>query len=146
MGWETCYIHEHCFSKKDLSSLEAVKEEIDELETLKKQYQDNILELVVITEPNKFFDTTEVDLLTILTDKINEYLKELISVSIELSILKDMERNWDLLHEQVNINGKEYSVAKELPLPSIYPCTFIRGDYVDTAETLKERIKEEENE
>lgn len=146
MGWETCYIHEHCFSKKDFSSLEAVKEEIDELETLKKQYQDNILGLVVMTEPNKFFDTTETDLLAVLSNKTNEYLKELISVSIELSILKDMERNWDLLHEQVNINGKEYLVAKELPLPNIYPYAFIRGDYVDTAETLKERIKEEENE
>lgn len=146
MGWETSYIHEHCFSRKDFSSLESIKEEIDELETLKKQYQDNILGLVVMTEPNKFFDTTETDLLAVLSNKTNEYLKELISVSIELSILKDMERNWDLLHEQVNINGKEYLVAKELPLPNIYPYAFIRGDYVDTAETLKERIKEEENE
>lgn len=94
MGWETCYIHEHCFSKKDFSSLESVKEEIDELENLKKQYQDNIVGLVIMTEPNKFFDTTEVDLLTILTDKTNEYLKELINISIELSVLKDIERNW----------------------------------------------------
>lgn len=143
MGWETCYIHEHCFSKKDFSSLESVKEEIDELENLKKQYQDNIVGLVIMTEPNKFFDTTEVDLLTILTNKTNEYMKELISVSIELSILKDIERNWESIHEQVSINGKEYLVAKELPLPNIYPYAFIRGDYVDTAETLKEKLREE---
>lgn len=143
MGWETCYIHEHCFSKKDFSSLESVKEEIDELETLKKQYQDNIVGLVIMTEPNKFFDTTEVDLLAILTGKTNEYIGELIGVSIELSILKDIERNWESIHEQVSINGKEYLVAKELPLPNIYPYAFIRGDYVDTAETLKEKLKEE---
>lgn len=146
MGWETCYIHEHCFSKKDFSSLEAVKEEIDELETLKKQYQDNILGLVVMTEPNKFFDTTEADLLAVLSNKTNEYLKELISVSIELSILKDMERNWESIHEQVSINGKEYLVAKEVPNPDIYPFAFIRGDYVETAKKLKEELKEEENE
>lgn len=143
MGWETCYIHEHCFSKKDFSSLESVKEEIDELENLKKQYQDNIVGLVIMTEPNKFFDTTEVDLLTILTNKTNEYLKELINISIELSILKDIERNWESIHEQVSINGKEYLVAKEVPNPDIYPFAFIRGDYVDTAETLKEKLKEE---
>lgn len=53
MGWETCYIHEHCFRKKDFSSFESVKEEIDELENLKKQYQDNIVGLVIMTEPNK---------------------------------------------------------------------------------------------
>lgn len=143
MGWETCYIHEHCFSKKDLSSLEAVKEEIDELEIFKKQCQDNIMGLVLMTEPNKFFDTTEVDLLTMLTGKTNEYMGELIGVSIELSILKDMERNWDFLHEQVSINEKEYLVAKEVPNSDIYPYAFIRGDYVETAETLKEKLKEE---
>lgn len=142
MGWETCYIHEHCFSKKDLSSLEAVKEEIDELEIFKKQCQDNIMGLVLMTEPNKFFDTTEVDLLTILTGKTNEYMGELIGVSIELSILKDMERNWDFLHEQVSINEKEYLVAKEVPNSDIYPYAFIRGDYVETAETLNEKLKE----
>lgn len=146
MGWETCYIHEHCFSKKDFSSFETVKEEIEELETFKKQCQDNILGLVVMTEPNKFFDTTEIGLLTILTDKTNKYLKELISVSIELSVLKDIERNWESMHEQVSINEKEYLVAKEVPNPDIYPFAFIRGDYVDTAETLKEKLKEEENE
>jgi len=144
MGWETSYIHEHCFSRKDFSSLEAIKEEIDELEILKKQYQDNILGLVIMTEPNKFFDTTEVDLLTMLTNKTNEYLKELISISTELSILKDIERNWDLLHEQVSINGKKYLVAKEVPNPDVYPFAFIRGDYVETAETLREKIKEEQ--
>lgn len=144
MGWETSYIHEHCFSRKDFSSLESIKEEIDELETLKKQCQDNILGLVLITEPDKFFDTTEVDLLTILTGKTNEYLEELIGVSIELSILKDMERNWESIHEQVSINEKEYLVAKEVPNPDIYPFAFIRGDYVETAETLKEKLKEED--
>lgn len=144
MGWETSYIHEHCFSKRDFSSLESVKEEIDELETLKKQCQDNIMGLVLMTEPNKFFDTTEVDLLTILTGKTNEYMGELIGVSIELSILKDMERNWDFLHEQVSINEKEYLVAKEVPNSDIYPYAFIRGDYVETAETLKEKLKENE--
>lgn len=144
MGWETCYIHEHCFSKKDFSSLESVKEEIDELENLKKQYQDNIVGLVIMTEPNKFFDTTEVDLLTILTDKTNEYLKELINISIELSVLKDIERNWESMHEQVSINEKEYLVAKEVPNSDIYPYAFIRGDYVETAETLKEKLKENE--
>lgn len=144
MGWETCYIHEHCFSKKDLSSLEAIKEEIDELEILKKQCQDNIMGLVLMTEPNKFFDTTEVDLLTILTGKTNKYIGELIGVSIELSILKDMKRNWDFLHEQVSINEKEYLVAKEVPNSDIYPYAFIRGDYVETAETLKEKLKENE--
>jgi len=144
MGWETSYIHEHCFSRKDFSSLEVIKEEIDELEILKKQYQDNILGLVIMTEPNKFFDTTEVDLLTMLTNKTNEYLKELISISTELSILKDIERNWDLLHEQVSINGKKYLVAKEVPNPDVYPFAFIRGDYVETAETLREKIKEEQ--
>ena len=144
MSWETSYIHEHCFSRKDLSSLEAVKEEIDELEILRKQYQDNILGLVVMTEPNKFFDTTEVDLITVLTNKTNEYLKELIGISIELSILKDMERNWESIHEQVSINEKEYLVAKEVPNPDIYPFAFIRGDYVETAETLKEKLKEED--
>lgn len=144
MGWETCYIHEHCFSKKDFSSLEAIKEEINELETLKKQCQDNIMGLVLMTEPNKFFDTTEVDLLTMLTGKTNEYMGKLIGVSIELSILKDMERNWDFLHEQVSINEKEYLVAKEVPNSDIYPYVFIRGDYVETAETLKEKLKENE--
>ena len=144
MGWETCYIHEHCFSKRDFSSLESVKEEIDELETLKKQCQDNIIGLVLMTEPNKFFDTTEVDLLTILIGKTNKYMGELIGVSIELSILKDMERNWDFLHEQVSINEKEYLVAKEVPNSDIYPYAFIRGDYVETAETLKEKLKENE--
>lgn len=144
MGWETSYIHEHCFSRKDFSSLEAVKEEIDELETLKKQYQNNIFGLVIMTEPEKFFDTTEVDLLIMLTNKTNEYLEELISISTELSILKDIERNWDLLHEQVSINGKKYLVAKEVPNPDVYPFAFIRGDYVETAETLREKIKEEQ--
>lgn len=48
------------------------------------------------------------------------------------------------MHEQVSINEKEYLVAKEVPNSDIYPYAFIRGDYVETAETLKEKLKENE--
>lgn len=124
MGWSTELFCNISFNKETFNNKFEVEDKIKELNEYIKTAASTIRDLVIMTEPNKMFKTTEeTDVYSALINEYNaqmELIEEYIIEKYKLSMLLD---NWD------NCHSKE-GLAIDPPDNIEWDTAYLSGDFI----------------
>lgn len=134
MGWETTLYTSLHFNRKTYDSKYQVEDELEELNESINRYKQELRDLVMITEPEKMFkssdDTDEYttspyDTVTGRFKDLMEFLEEDLIEKYKLEILLD---SWDACHD------KKSGLAIGRPDNVKWDSSFMDGDFIKTVQ------------
>ena len=125
MSWETRLFTSISFNRATYNDKHDVKSDLDETNGLIEFCKKTIRDLVVMTEPNKFFNNEDSNPYLEMTSEYEhqiDFLEELLIKKYKLCILLD---DWDNCHD---VNG----LAIDPPDNIKYDTAYLDGDFVNT--------------
>ena len=122
MGWSTDLFCNITFNKKTFNTIYEVQDKKDEIEVCLKNAKDNLRDLVIMTEPNKYFPE---DTMSSIQFQYNELMELIEDYTIELYKLGLLLENWDKCH---TVEG----LAINPPDNIHWDTAFLDGDFVNT--------------
>lgn len=125
MGWSTELFCNVTFSRETFNSKSEVEERIEEIERYSQSVRDQIRDLAMMTEPQKFCPENY-DPIIWVRNEIQDSLDALEECTIDLYKLNLLLENWNSCH---NENG----LAIEPP-DGVRQGAFLTGDFVRTTE------------
>lgn len=123
MGWCTDLFCNINFHKKTYNSKYEVNSEIDDLNKMISYLEKKIHALALMTEPNKFFNDPDEDIMQRIINDVDDYLEELKENCIERFKLYLLLDNWETCH---NKDG----LAIDPPEGIKYDSAFLSGDFI----------------
>ena len=124
MSWSTELFCNITFSRESFNSKDEVYNRIDELQKCIQTAKDNIRDLVVITEPNKFCQEDD-EPLSWLINEYSGYIELIEEYSVELYKLNMLLEHWDYCHN-------EDGLAIDPPDNITWKTSFLCGDFVNS--------------
>lgn len=121
MAWYTDLFCNITFNRETFNNIYEVNNRIDELEACLQTAKNDIRNLVMITEPNKFCGDDEP--LCWLNKEFRNNMELIEEYSVELYKLKLLRNNWDACHN-------ESGLAIDLPDNISYYDAFLEGDFI----------------
>lgn len=126
MGWQTDLFCNITFNRETYNSLYEVNDRIEELEKCLNTCKKEIRDLVMMTEPEKFYDKKSYSNPYEFVNKVLEGDFELIEeYNVELYKLYKLRENWEKCHDE---NG----LAIDPPDCIGWDTAFLDGDFVKT--------------
>lgn len=123
MSWSTELFCNITFNRETFNSKGEVEERIEEIERYSQSVRDQIRDLAMITEPQKFCPENY-DPIIWLRNEIQDSLDALEECTIDLYKLNLLLENWDSCHD-------EKGLAIESP-DGVRDSVFLEGDFVKT--------------
>lgn len=125
MSWETRLFTSIEFNRATYNDKYDVESDLDETDRLIKVCENTIRDLVVMTEPNKFFNNKESNPYLEMTNEYEnqlDFLKELLIKKYKLSLLYN---EWDNCHD---IKGLAINPPNDIK----YDTAYLDGDFINT--------------
>lgn len=142
MGWGTSLYSEIYFDRMTLDSKSKVEESLEKVQMDLIYCRSRIKNLVMMTEPNKFFDDPTKDLMMTLNNEVDEILEWYDDLVVLERKLQQLLFEWD---ELVDENGKViiHSVSMDGSESSDhYIKPILTGDFINLKYENGELIKE----
>lgn len=124
MSFETSLFCRITFNRKTYNSIYDVESDIEDIKDSINNIKNNILSLVLITEPKKYC-TEDEDTISYMTKRVKDNLDNLEELYLELNDLYHLKDNWEDCH-----NDK--GLAIPLPDNIDYDSAFLEGDFIRT--------------
>lgn len=125
MGWCTDLFCNISFNRKTYNSKWEVENDIDELKKSIEYNENKLHNLAVMTEPNKFFNDPDCDMLQLINNEVGTCLELLQEDYVDLYKLEMLLENWYKCH---NEEGLAIYPPEEVKWDSAFLC----GDFVSS--------------
>lgn len=122
MSWATYLYSPIVFNRKTYNCIGAVKSDYHEVNQLIKGYEDDLLALGLMTEPQKFC-SEDSDPMTYIQTKVRTCLEELDELYVERAKLSVLLEDWDKCHDK-----EGYAIKP--PQSFAYDEAYLEGDYI----------------
>ena len=123
MGWSTELFCNVTFSRETFNSKSEVEERIEEIERYSQSVRDQIRDLTMMTEPQKFCPENY-DPIIWLRNEIQDSLDALEECTIDLYKLNLLLENWNSCHNEEGLAIEPPEVVRQN--------AFLEGDFVKT--------------
>lgn len=128
MGWSTNLFCNIIFNKETFNSKYQVEQKLKEAKESIQYYKDRLLSLVMITEPEKFFDLEDNNLIDQMRYELSDILGELEHYYITEYKLELLLDNWDNCHDK-----EGYAINP--PNDIAWDTAYLDGDFINNKET-----------
>lgn len=125
MGWSTELFCNITFNRETFNSKSEVEERIEEIERYSQSVRDQIRDLTMMTEPQKFCPENY-DPIIWLRNEIQDSLDALEECTIDLYKLNLLLENWNSCHNEEGLAIEPPDVVRQN--------AFLEGDFVKTTE------------
>lgn len=122
MSWSTELFCNLSFSRETFNSKEEVQERINEVSTYLQIAKDNLRNMIMMTEPQKFCPENY-DPFIWMSNECKDSLEDIEEYSIELYKLRTLEYYWDKCHN-------EEGLAIDPPEDVHWDSAFLTGDFI----------------
>lgn len=128
MGWSTNLFCNIIFNKETFNSKYQVEQKLKEAKESIQYYKDRLLSLVMITEPEKFFDLEDNNLIDQMRYELSDILGELEHYYVTEYKLELLLDNWDNCHDK-----EGYAINP--PNDIAWDTAYLDGDFINNKET-----------
>lgn len=127
MGWQTDLVCRISFDNKTYNDLYEVEEDIATNKKIVQDAKKQLHDLAIMTEPKKFFNEEDGEILWQIQKKVDECLEIIDDYMMDLHDLYLLRDNWDNCH---NKDG----LAKAIPKDFEWNTAYLDGDFIKTDE------------